>query len=229
MCFRWLYTRLHCLISLLLGVLIALALESLEHCVFRQPESDLRFCIFALLSLWAKQVAHVRMFEPHIIFPRTLQLFFAIRGYGLTPRLDGFSKDPKILPSFETWDEDIIGWWTMGGITYLATQSILFEYGDWNTEKCFMTQDSQSEMCQSKNHLIKKAEVCHFDVFFPNQSWIQVLFGCQWMGGNLRTPRSKRKICEAPTALPSKLGLAVSISAVAQAGIWKTGEVDQAV
>lgn len=62
------------------------------------------------------------------------------------------------------------GWYHLPSIS----QSILFEYGDLNTEKCFMTQDSQLEMCQSKNHLIKKAEVCHFDVFFVDCLRIKV-------------------------------------------------------
>lgn len=179
MCFRWLYTRLHCLMSLLLGVLIALALESLEHCVFRQPESDRRFCIFALLSLWAKQVAHVKMFEPHIIFPRTLQLFFAIRGYGLTPRLDGFSKDPKILPSFETWDEDIFGWfaWTMGGITYLAfPNQFSLNMVTWTQKNASWLRIVSQKCVKAKTTWSKKPKsvILNFDVFFVDCLRIKV-------------------------------------------------------
>ena len=172
MCFRWLYTRLHCLISLLLGVLIALALESLEHCVFRQPESDLRFCIFALLSLWAKQVAHVKMFEPHIIryhFSKDSSAFLCYQRLWTYPQTGWIFQRSKDSPIF--WDLRWgyswmicmdYGWYHLPSIS----QPILFEYGDLNTEKCFMTQDTQLEMPQSKNHLIKKAEICDFDVFF---------------------------------------------------------------
>ncbi len=83
-------------------------------------------------------------------------------------------------------------------------------------------------MSQRKNHLIK-TELCHFDVKMRTAfgSKLDPSSGCQ----RLRKPPNRQpenvwesrisafKLCwhwEAPTALPSKLGLAVSISAVAQ-------------
>ena len=143
------------------------------------------------------------------------------------------SKDSPI--SFETWDEDIFGWVarTMGGITYLALANQFFwrwwpEHRKMHRDSGYSVRNVSKKKPPDQNRIV--SFWCQNVDWIPDQSWIQALFGCH----RLRKPQNPRqpenvwesrisafKLCwhwEAPTALPSKLGLAVSISAVAQVG-----------